>query len=113
MSKLEQDSSTNPSKDVVKFPSGAEKLRLERCNIEEGLGKATLSCEDRPELMQLISKAVGSANTKLVKAEIVSVGGRTRSVLWVQGLGNDGTGTLKSKLRVAMQKPPKMQRFTQ
>ena len=75
VSKLEQDSSTNPSKDVVKFPSGAEKLRLERCNIEEGLVKATLSCEDRPELMQLISKAVGSANTKLVKAEIVSVGG--------------------------------------
>ena len=113
VSKLEQDSSTNPSKDVVKFPSGAEKLRLERCNIEEGLVKATLSCEDRPELMQLISKAVGSANTKLVKAEIVSVGGRARSVVWVQGLGNDGTGTLKSKLRVAMQKPPKMQRFTQ
>ncbi|RDY07293.1 Transcription factor bHLH131, partial [Mucuna pruriens] len=104
VSKLEQDSSGNSSKDV-KFPSGADKLNLEKCNNEEDLVKATLCCEDSPALMSSISRALGSVKTKVVRAEIVSVGGRTRSVLWVQGLGNDGMGMLKSTLKVAMHKP--------
>nr|KYP66327.1 Transcription factor bHLH131 family [Cajanus cajan] len=112
VTKLEEDNSANPSKDV-KFPSGADKLNLGKCN-NEGLVKATLSCEDSPRLMSSISRALGSVKTRVVKAEIVSVGGRTRSVLWVQGIGNDGLGMLKSTLKVAMHKPAfKMRRFTQ
>ncbi|KAK7407203.1 hypothetical protein VNO78_08917 [Psophocarpus tetragonolobus] len=114
VSKLEEHNSGNPSKDVVRFPSGADKLNLERCKNEEGLVKATLSCEDSPGLMSSISRALGSVKTKVVKAEIVSVGGRCRSVLWVQGLGNDGMGKLKSTLKVVMHRPAfKMRRFTQ
>ncbi|TKY69939.1 dimerization protein [Spatholobus suberectus] len=112
VSKLQEDSSGNPLKNV-KFPGGADKLNLEKCN-NEGLVKATLSCEDSLGLMSSILRALGSVKTKVVKAEIVSVGGRTRSVLWVQGLGNDGLGMLKSTLKIAMHKPAfKMRRFTQ
>lgn len=106
VSKLEET-----SKDV-RFPNGLDKLNLEKCN-NEGLVKATLSCEDSPVLMSSISKALTSLKTQVVKAEMVSVGGRTRSVLWVQGIGNDGLGMLKSTLKVAMHKPSfKMRHFT-
>ncbi|KAG2376634.1 Transcription factor bHLH131 Basic helix-loop-helix protein [Vigna angularis] len=113
VSKVEQESCGSSSKDVVKFPSGADRLRLEKCNNEEDLVKATLSCEDSMGLMSAISRAMGSVKTKVVKAEIVSVGGRNRSVLWVQGLGNDHMGMLKSSLKIAMHKPAfKMRRST-
>lgn len=112
VSKLEEDS-IGSSKEV-KFPSGADKLNLEKCNDEQSLVKATFSCEDRPGLMSAISRALGSVKAKVVKAEMVTVGGRTRSVLWVQGPGNEGLGMLKSTLKVVMHKPTiKMRRFTQ
>ncbi|KAK7307257.1 hypothetical protein VNO77_40156 [Canavalia gladiata] len=112
VSKLEEESCGN-SKDV-KFPSGADRLNLEKCNDEYGLVKATFSCEDRPGLMSAIGRALGSVKAKAVKAEVVTVGGRTRSMLWVQGPGNEGLGMLKSTLKVAMHKPSfKMRLFTQ
>ncbi|XP_027362838.1 transcription factor bHLH131 [Abrus precatorius] len=112
VSKLEEDSHGNPKE--VKFPSGADRLNLEKCYDSQGLVKATLSCEDRPGLMSAITRALGSVKAKVVKVEMVTVGGRTRSVLWVQGHGNEGLGMLKSTLKVAMHKPAfKMRRFTQ
>lgn len=98
----------------VKFPRGGDKLNLEKCNDEQGLlVKATLSCEDRPGLMSAMARSIGSMKAKVVKAEMVTVGGRTRSVLWVQGLGNESLGTLKSSLKVVIHKPTfKMRRFS-
>ena len=111
-SKLEDDS--HGTSKEFKFPSGADKLNLEKCNDEEGLVKATLSCEDRPGLMSSISRALLSMKAKVVKVEMVTVGGRTRSVLWVQGVENEGLGMLKSTLKVVMHKPSfKMRRYTQ
>ncbi|KAK2428132.1 hypothetical protein P8452_42258 [Trifolium repens] len=111
-SKLEEDN--HGTSKEVKFPSGVDKLNLEKCNDVEGLVKATLSCEDRPGLMSSIARALGSMKAKVVKAEMVIVGGRNRSVLWVQGIENEGLGMLKSTLKVVMHKPNfKMRRFTQ
>lgn len=111
-SKLEEDS--HGTSKEIKFPSGADKLNLEKCNDEEGLVKATLSCEDRPGLMSSISRALLSMKAKVVQVEMVTVGGRTRSVLWVQGVENEGLGMLKSTLKVVMHKPSfKMRRYTQ
>lgn len=98
----------------VKFPSGGDRLNLEKCNDEEGLVKATLSCEDRPGLMSSIARAIGSMKAKVVKTEMVTVGGRTKTVLWVQGIENESMGMLKSTLKVVMHKPSfKMRRFPQ
>jgi UTP:GlnB (protein PII) uridylyltransferase len=111
-SKLEEDN--HGTSKEVKFPSGVDKLNLEKCNDVDGLVKATLSCEDRPGLMSSIARALGSVKAKVVKAEMVIVGGRNRSVLWVQGIENEGLGMLKSTLKVVMHKPSfKMRRFTQ
>ncbi|KAK7309754.1 hypothetical protein RJT34_06732 [Clitoria ternatea] len=112
VAKLEESSGVPKN---VKFPSGADKLNLEKCNDEHGLVKTTLSCEDRPGLMSAIARALGSVRAKVVKAEMLTVGGRTRSVLWVQGPGNEGLGMLKGTLKVAMHKPAfkLRRRFTQ
>ncbi|XP_058776049.1 transcription factor bHLH131 [Vicia villosa] len=109
-SKLEDSNGTSKE---VKFPSGADRLNLEKCNDEEGLVKATLSCEDRPGLMSSIARALGSMKAKVVKVEMVTVGGRTKSVLWVQGVENEGLRMLKSTLKVVMHKPSFKMRFTQ
>lgn len=109
-SKLEDSHGTSKE---FKFPSGTDRLNLEKCNEEEGLVKASLSCEDRPGLMSSIARALGSMKVKVVKVEMVTVGGRTKSVLWVQGVENEGLRMLKSTLKVVMHKPSFKMRFTQ
>ncbi|XP_054809784.1 transcription factor bHLH131 isoform X2 [Prosopis cineraria] len=107
--------SANSSGEITVFPSEVDKLKLEHCKDEEGLMKATLSCEDRPGLMSAMTRALKSLRAKVVKAEMVNVGGRIREVLWVQGLenGNEGMGVLKRTLKVVMHKPTlKMHRLT-
>ncbi|XP_028754550.1 transcription factor bHLH131 [Neltuma alba] len=108
--------STSSSGEITVFPSAVDKLNLEHCKDEEGLVKATLSCEDRPGIMSAITRALRSVKVKVVKAEMVNVGGRTRNVLWVQGLekGNEGMVVLKRTLKAVMRKPSfKMHRLTQ
>ncbi|KAL1353879.1 transcription factor bHLH131-like [Arachis hypogaea] len=102
----------SPRNDDV-FPSWEDKWSLKH---EEGLMKATLNCEDKPGLMSTIAKAMGSVEAKVVKAEMVNVGGRTRVVLWVKDSNDDRKGEeiLKRTLSTLMQRPvPKKRRFTQ
>lgn len=54
------------------------------------------SCEDRPGLMSAMERALRSVQGRLVRSEMVTVGGRTKSVLWVQGLsGGNAEGIVK------------------
>ncbi|XP_008775224.1 transcription factor bHLH30 [Phoenix dactylifera] len=63
---------------------------------EEGRVRAWVCCADRPGLMGELSRAVGSVRARAVRAEMTTVGGRTRSVLEVEmmevkaGGGNEG-----------------------
>ncbi|KAJ7953528.1 transcription factor bHLH [Quillaja saponaria] len=95
------------STDEIVFPGESDKLNLEHCIDDQGLMKATLSCEDRPGLMSALARALRSVKGKVVRAEMVTVGGRTKSVLWVQGLGcgNEGMGMLKRALKVVIHRP--------
>ncbi|KAE9613341.1 putative transcription factor bHLH family [Lupinus albus] len=100
------------------IPSWEDEFTTEQCNNQEqqGLVKVTLSCEDRRGLMLAIERAVGSVNAKLVNADLVTVGGRAKFVLWVQGLvaGKEGLRMLRRTLKVVMHKPVfKIQRLTQ
>ncbi|KAI4328138.1 hypothetical protein L6164_020520 [Bauhinia variegata] len=103
----ELEAARGGSTEGIVFPSGADKLNLEPCNDEQSLVKATLSCEDRPGLMSAIESALREVNARVVKAEMITVGGRTRSVLWVQGLacGNEGMEMLKRTLKFVIQRP--------
>ncbi|KAM6563941.1 hypothetical protein CsatB_023939 [Cannabis sativa] len=96
-------------------PSGDDSLSLEYSGglkEEEKDGqvfiKVTLSVEDRPGLMLELINAIRSAKgggevglIRVVKAEMVTVGGRTKTLLWLQPMpplpssgsgGGDGDG---------------------
>ncbi|KAL6575873.1 hypothetical protein OROHE_000344 [Orobanche hederae] len=90
------------------FPSETDELKLSSCE-NSGLIKATLSCEDRPEIIVDMIQALKSAEAKVVRAEMSTVGGRTKNVLWVKmvGIGHEsdvGLGTLRRALRMVMDK---------
>ena len=96
------------SKDCV-FPGGADKLSLENGDGDDdkGLVKVTFSCEDRPGLISAVARTLRSMKGRVVKFEMVTLGGRTKSVLWVQGLsgGNEGIGMLRRALKVVIDRP--------
>lgn len=58
----------------------------------EGRVRAWVCCADRPGLMGELSRAVGSVRARAVRAEMTTVGGRTRSVLEVEMLEVKGGG---------------------
>jgi hypothetical protein len=66
--------------------------------------RAWVCCADRPGLMSELGRAVRSVSARAVRAEIATVGGRTRSVLEldVGGRHHDGEGTSTSS-RPALQ----------
>ncbi|CAK7339627.1 unnamed protein product [Dovyalis caffra] len=88
------------------FPGGADKLRIDSC---EGRGqevvKVAFSCDDKRKLMSDVARAVRSVKGKVVRAEMVTMGGRTECVLWVQGInGNDELKMLRRVLNAATEK---------
>ncbi|KAI9165075.1 hypothetical protein LWI28_007166 [Acer negundo] len=90
-------------RDVYAFPSEANQLNLCYSDDNMRLLKAALSCEDKPGLMSDLTRAVKSVKGRVVKAEMVTVGGRTRCVLWVQGLkGNEGMVVIKRALNLVI-----------
>ncbi|KAE9466234.1 hypothetical protein C3L33_01857, partial [Rhododendron williamsianum] len=74
------------------FPTECDELNLCHSETEPGTIKATLCCEDRPELISEITAAVKAAEGKVVRAEMATVGGRTKSILWVQFVSPTGCG---------------------
>lgn len=94
--------------DECVLPGGVDKLSLEQCDGEqEGLVKATLSCGDRPGLISDMTRALSSVKGRLVRAEMVIVGGRSKNVLWIQGLGDgkEGMVALRRALKVVIDRP--------
>lgn len=64
-------------------PSETDELALFYCDQHYGTIKAVICCEDRPELMSDIKSALNSVQAKVVRAEMATVGGRTKIVLWL------------------------------
>jgi hypothetical protein len=65
--------------------------------------RAWVCCDDRPGLMSELGRAVRSVSARAVRAEIATIGGRTRSVLELDvGGQHDGEGTSTSS-RPALQ----------
>lgn len=61
--------------------------------------KATICCEDRQRLNADLTEAVRSVNGRLVKAEMSTIGGRTKAVLVVQLCREGGGGGGEDDLR--------------
>lgn len=87
-------------------PSETDELKLYYCDQYFGTIKATVCCEDRPELIQDLTRALNSVQVKVVRAEMATVGGRTKMVLWVQSSSvdrNEGNlAAIQGALKVVM-----------
>ncbi|PSS36668.1 Transcription factor bHLH30 like [Actinidia chinensis var. chinensis] len=90
------------------LPSETDELKL--CHVEGdpqgALIKATLCCDDRPELISEVTRAVRSVAGTVVRAEMATVGGRIKSVLWIQvksSGGGEGLGMLRRALKVVVE----------
>lgn len=97
--------------DECVIPSVVNKLSLEKCvGEQEGLVKATFSCEDRPGLISDMTRELRSVKGRVVRVEMVTVGGRTKSVLWVKGLGagSEGMVWLKKALNKVVTDRPRI-----
>ncbi|KAL9378671.1 hypothetical protein Peur_030006 [Populus x canadensis] len=89
------------------FPGGADKLRIGSC---EGKGqevvKVVFSCDDKRKLLSDVARAVRSVKGKVMRAEMVTMGGRTKCVLWVQGINrNEELEMLRRVLNALTEKP--------
>lgn len=105
------DNSGNTTLKKFMFPSEADELKVCHCDDEgdnPGLIKATLCCEERPEIVVDLIQALKSVEAKVVRAEMSTVGGRTKSVLWVRlAVGSEsdvGLEILRRALKMVMDK---------
>ncbi|XP_050133486.1 transcription factor bHLH131-like [Malus sylvestris] len=95
-------------RDECVLPGGVDKLSIEQCEGEkEGLVKATCSCEDRPGLKSEMTRAPSCVKGRVVRAEMVTVGGRSKNAVWLQRLGggNEGVVALKRALKMVADRP--------
>ncbi|GAB4847224.1 hypothetical protein Ancab_026233 [Ancistrocladus abbreviatus] len=105
------DVSSGGGKEESILPGDTDEVRLCQCDQDTSIVIATLCCEDRPELMSDLTRALSSVKAKLVRAEMATVGGRTKSILWVRGVSGGGARegggfmTLSRALKVVVDKP--------
>ncbi|XVE95194.1 hypothetical protein REPUB_Repub02eG0075400 [Reevesia pubescens] len=71
------------------FPGECDEATLSFCDEERKLLKATLCCEDRPGLNRDLSRVIRSVQAKVVRAEMTTVGGRTKNVVLMQWSGDE------------------------
>ncbi|KAK8552139.1 hypothetical protein V6N13_120560 [Hibiscus sabdariffa] len=82
------------------FPGECDEADLSFCDEEGKLLKATVCCEDRPGLNYELSRVIRSVQAKVIRAEMTTVGGRTKSVVVMQWSGDEEQiGLLKRALK--------------
>ncbi|KAM1203789.1 hypothetical protein ACFX13_020094 [Malus domestica] len=88
------------------FPAESDEVTLNYCNGGTKLLKATLSCEDRPGLNRDLVQAIRSVRARAVRAEMMTVGSRTKNVVvmqWAGGGGEEGFRALKRALKAVVE----------
>ncbi|MCD7463201.1 hypothetical protein HAX54_050150 [Datura stramonium] len=124
MSEYDDDDNDNDDDQILMkklmFPSESDELNISYCNSSsnnnntdnsEGtlIVKASMCCEDRPEIMMELRRALSTVQGKVVRAEMSTVGGRIKCVLWLQMLEINGCKEgllvqLRRALKVVMDK---------
>lgn len=105
-------SSSGSENESWPFPGETDELTLTpysdsgiegRQQQQQQLIKATLCCEDRPGLNRELNRAISLVRARAVRAEMMTVGGRTKTVVvieWVGGGGgNEETAVLQRALK--------------
>ncbi|GFZ10268.1 hypothetical protein Acr_21g0008670 [Actinidia rufa] len=85
------------------FPDESDEATVSYCEGGEGrMVKATVCCEDRLSLNRELTEAIHSVGARAVRAEMGTVGGRTKAEVWVrlrQGGGEEDVGSLTRALK--------------
>ncbi|XP_028789806.1 transcription factor bHLH30-like [Neltuma alba] len=92
------------------FPGESDEATVSYCDGggERKLVKATLCCEDRPNLNRDLEEAIRSVRAKAVRAEMMTIGGRTKSVVVVQWTaGEEEVGALERALTAVVESGPR------
>lgn len=94
------------------FPSESDELNISYCNSNSNSNnnstdsnsviKASMCCEDRPDIMMELRRALSTVQGKIVRAEMSTVGGRIKCVLWLQLSENGCKEGLLVQLRRAL-----------
>ncbi|XP_061350075.1 transcription factor bHLH30-like [Gastrolobium bilobum] len=82
------------------FPGESDEATLSYCDGDDGEPrrmKATVCCEDRPGLNRDLTQAIRSVRAKAVRAEMMTVGGRTKSVVVIQWPDGGGGNARKEE----------------
>ncbi|KAM0022073.1 putative transcription factor bHLH family [Helianthus debilis subsp. tardiflorus] len=86
-----ESTSLDQSDDTIRnyvIPGENDELKLtyigEDTSTNNVMIKVSICCEDRPDLIVELTRALGSVQGKLVRTEIGTLGGRIKCVLWVQ-----------------------------
>ncbi|XP_010277478.1 PREDICTED: transcription factor bHLH30-like [Nelumbo nucifera] len=74
------------------FPGETDELTLGYCDEESKTIKASLCCDDRPDLLSDLTKVLKSAGGRVVKAEMATLGGRTKGVFVIERRNGGGSG---------------------
>ncbi|KAI3747587.1 hypothetical protein L6452_10096 [Arctium lappa] len=94
------------NKEYYMIPSEMDELEVtyvgEDSSTNRIMIKACMCCEDRPELMVELRRALAVVGGKLVRTEIGTLGGRIKCVLWVQITREQGLQELRRALKVVM-----------
>ncbi|EPS73028.1 hypothetical protein M569_01726, partial [Genlisea aurea] len=95
-------------------PTESDELSVESAkpNGQKPVIRASICCEDRPDLIPDLIAALKSLKLRTLKAEIATLGGRVRNVLFVTGSDDDSgagggeccVGSIREALRVVMEK---------
>ncbi|PPD95113.1 hypothetical protein GOBAR_DD07885 [Gossypium barbadense] len=103
----EMKGASNGSLECV-LPGELNSLSFGFSEKDGNLVKATFSCDDRPELIADLTREIRKVSGTIVRAEMVFIGGRNKSVLWIKGFsGNERMGMLKRALKMAIDIPKK------
>lgn len=100
-------SEEEPEPEPWPFPAESDEATVTYCDGGKKVVKATLCCEDRPGLNLELAQAIQSVQAKAVRAEMMTVGGRTKSVVVVQWpgscAGGEEIGALKRALKAVVE----------
>lgn len=69
------------------MPSETDELTVDTTSNDDGrfVVKASLCCEDRPDLIPGLIKALKALRLRTLKAEITTLGGRVKNILVIAG----------------------------
>ncbi|KAI3794359.1 hypothetical protein L1987_36989 [Smallanthus sonchifolius] len=104
---MDQSDDTIRNYEYYMIPSESDELELtyvgEDSSTKKIMIKVSICCDDTPELIVDLKRALGSVRGKLVRTEIGALGGRIKCVLWVQVSAvtrDQGLHELRSALKV-------------